>query len=265
MSLLLSPPTHFSIDYSINPWMNLAADPVDRSLAHYQWYNLYANLSNHTHIFPIGSQPNCPDLVFTANAGIVFGNQVIVSNFRNSERKVEEPHFYNWFKEHGYDILPWPTSVPFEGAGDALIDNYYGLIWVGSGPRSHRESSNLISKFLNAQTIPLKLVDPRFYHLDTALCPLSDGHLLYYPGAFDEISLALIEMIVPSHKRIQVSLSDALKFCCNAVNLNRFIFMNDASESLLSTLLDKHFTTILIPMSEFIKSGGSCKCLTLAI
>jgi N-dimethylarginine dimethylaminohydrolase len=118
---------------------------------------------------------------------------------------------------------------------------------------------------LGTRTAALTLIDPRFYHLDTCLCPLSGGYLLYFPAAFDARSQALIEALVPADKRIIADEADALKFCCNAVDLKEHIFLNDASENLQKHLRNAGFSPVITPLSEFMKAGGGAKCLTLKL
>ena len=160
-------------------------------------------------------------------------------------------------------MLDWPPDVPFEGAGDALFDRYHDLLWVGRGFRSHHAAAVLLARMLGCTTIPLDLVDPTFYHLDTCFCPLSGGHLLYYPAAFAEKSRAAIERLVREDRRITVEEADAKKFCCNAIEIAGHVFMNGASRELKRRLRGAGFNPVIAPMSEFMKSGGGAKCLTL--
>ena len=152
-------------------------------------------------------------------AGLVVGKLAIASRFHAAQRQSEEPHCRAWFEANGYELLDWPPDVPFEGAGDALFDRYHELLWVGRGFRSHHAAAVLLARMLGCMTIPLDLVDPSFYHLDTCFCPLSGGHLLYYPAAFAEKSRATIEGLVLEGRRITVEEADAKEFCCNAVEI----------------------------------------------
>ncbi|MDE2030627.1 MAG: nitrate reductase, partial [Alphaproteobacteria bacterium] len=206
-----------------------------------------------------------PDIVFTANAGLVLGKKAVVSRFRTVERQGEEKFDHEWFSQNGFDIVDWPQDVPFEGAGDALFDRGQELLWVGHGFRSHASVPALLEKMLGVKTAALNLVDPRFYHLDTCLCPLANGYMLYFPQAFDDVSRALIETHVAADGRIAVEEADALQFCCNAVDLDGHVFMNGASEALQNRLKRAGFTPVLTPLSEFMKAGGGAKCLTLKL
>jgi N-dimethylarginine dimethylaminohydrolase len=261
----MCPPDHFEIAYVINPWMEGHFANTDDSLAHRQWNDLRDAIAQQAHVALEPPERDLPDIVFTANAGLVLGKKVILSRFRTKERQGEEKHNRAWFAENGFEIFDWPQDVSFEGAGDALFDRGGDLLWVGHGFRSDAAVPALLETMLGRKTAALNLIDPRFYHLDTCLCPLADGYLLYFPAAFDEKSRALIETHVPQDKRIAVEEADALKFCCNAVDLNGHVFLNDASEGLRARLRAAGFTPVITPLSEFMKAGGGAKCLTLKL
>ncbi len=264
-TILMCPPDHFEIAYVINPWMEGHFANTDDSLAHRQWNDLRDAIAQQAHVALEPPERDLPDIVFTANAGLVLGKKVILSRFRTKERQGEEKHNRAWFAENGFEIFDWPQDVSFEGAGDALFDRGGDLLWVGHGFRSDAAVPALLETMLGRKTAALNLIDPRFYHLDTCLCPLADGYLLYFPAAFDEKSRALIETHVPQDKRIAVEEADALKFCCNAVDLNGHVFLNDASEGLRARLRAAGFTPVITPLSEFMKAGGGAKCLTLKL
>jgi N-dimethylarginine dimethylaminohydrolase len=264
-TILMCAPEYFGVTYVINPWMEGHFGDTDRALAQQQWDRLRSEIAKHVKVVLQPPQPGLPDIVFTANAGLVLGDKAVVSRFRSIERQGEEPHDRAWFAENGFEIVDWPQDVPFEGAGDALFDRGQRLLWVGNGFRSAKAVPGLLEKMLGCKTAALNLVDPRFYHLDTCLCPLAGGYMLYFPAAFDEKSRALIESVVPEDKRIPVEEADALKFCCNAVDLGGTVLMNDASPQLQQRLRNKGFIPVLTPMSEFMKAGGGSKCLTLKL
>ena len=204
-------------------------------------------------------------MVFTANAGLVVGDIVILSRFLHPERQGEEPYFHRWFEDQGYTVHTLPKSLPFEGAGDALLDRDGRWLWAGYGFRSELDSHPYLAKWLDVEVLSLRLVDWRFYHLDTCFCPLAGGYLLYYPPAFDTYSNHLIELRVPAEKRIAIDEVDAVNFACNAVNIDRVVVINKASDSLKQTLADRNFTVVEIPLKEFLKAGGAAKCLTLCV
>ena len=262
---LMCSPRYFDVSYVINPWMEGHIANINDSLAHRQWSGLRTAIEQSAKVVLAPPQRDLPDIVFTANAGIVFGRQAIVSRFRSAERQGEEPHHRLWFAQNGFEIPDWPHDLPFEGAGDALFDREKELLWVGHGFRSDGAVPAVLGRLLGRKTVALNLVDPRFYHLDTCLCPLAGGYLMYFPAAFDETTRSIIEMLVPEGKRITVDEADALKFCCNAVDLNGCVIMNDASENLQNRLRSAGFTPVITPLSEFMKAGGAAKCLTLKL
>ena len=264
--ILMCAPEHFGVDYVINPWMENQAGKTVHALAREQWANLRRHLTEEeVMIALVAPEPGLPDMVFTANAGMVIGKTAIVSRFRTKERQLEERLFHAWFKQHGFAIAPWPEDVPFEGAGDALLDRGQPLIWCGYGFRSSAAAPRFLENIFGRRTVGLRLVDPRFYHLDTCFCPLAGGWLMYYRPAFDAGSQETIAMLVPPEKRIGVSEKDALLFACNAVDVNGRVFMNDASDALQRRLRAAGFKPALTPLSEFFKAGGAAKCLTLKL
>ncbi len=264
-TILMCPPDHFEVAYVINPWMEGHFAKTSDSVAHAQWNALRLAIEGHATVVLEPPQRALPDIVFTANAGLVLGTKAIVSRFRSIERRGEEPHHRAWFEAAGYEILDWPEDIPFEGAGDALLDRAEEILWVGHGFRSSAAVPELLETLLGRKTAPLNLVDPRFYHLDTCFCPLVGGVVMYYPAAFDAKSQSLIEVLVPPDKRVAVDEGDASRFCCNAVDLDGFVYMNDASEALQARLRRAGFTPVLTPLSEFMKAGGAAKCLTLKL
>lgn len=263
--ILMCPPHHYDVDYVINPWMEGNIHRASKELAESQWNGLYNALKAHGHVELVDPQVDWPDMVFTANAGLVLGDRVVLSRFFHPERQGEEPHFQAWFEAAGYQVHVLPEGLPFEGAGDALFDRAGGWLWAGYGFRTELDSHPYLAEWLEVEVLSLHLVDPRFYHLDTCFCPLTDGYLLYYPAAFDTYSNRLIEQRVPADKRIALSEVDAINFACNTVNLGRIVVMHRASDDLKHALQAQGFTVIETPLTEFLKAGGAAKCLTLKV
>jgi lysine-ketoglutarate reductase/saccharopine dehydrogenase-like protein (TIGR00300 family) len=261
--ILMCAPHHYDVDYVINPWMEGNIHRSSRDQAQAQWNQLYQVLKTYATIDLVEPQPGWPDMVFTANAGLVLGNTVVLSRFFHPERQGEEPYFQQWFEDQGYTVHTLPKSLPFEGAGDALLDRAGRWLWAGYGFRSELDSHPYLAKWLEVEVLSLRLVDRRFYHLDTCFCPLTDGYLLYYPPAFDTYSNRLIELRVPAEKRIPLDEVDAVNFSCNTVNIGRVVVMNKASDSLKQILDDRGFSVVETPLTEFLKAGGAAKCLTL--
>ena len=262
---LMCPPDQYDVDYVINPWMEGNIHKPSREGAIGQWHALRDLLSKHAEVQSIPPQQGLPDMVFTANAGLVIGKKVALSRFLHRERRGEEEHFKKWFGKTGFEVFEMPPDLPFEGAGDALMDRQGACLWAGYGFRSELDSHPLLAQWLDIEVISLRLIDPRFYHLDTCFCPLEEGWLLYYPQAFDAYSNRLIEQRIPAAKRIVVSEADATYFACNAVNVGKQIVANHASPVLRSRLEGAGFALIETPLGEFLKSGGGAKCLTLRL
>ena len=262
--ILMCAPDHFGVDYVINPWMENQIGRADQRRARAQWEHLRRNLSACAPLSFVEAESGLPDMVFTANAGLAIGGAAVVARFAAKERRPEERLFRDWFEGQGFAIAPWPEDVAFEGAGDALPDPDGGRIWCGYGWRSSERAPGLLEAVFERDAIPLRLVDPRFYHLDTCLCPLPGGWLMYYPAAFDDASRAVIAARTRKERRIEVSEKDALGFACNAVEAGGHVFMNACSASLRARLVAAGFTPVVTPLSEFLKAGGGAKCLTLA-
>ncbi|NJM69814.1 MAG: TIGR00300 family protein [Scytonema sp. RU_4_4] len=262
---LMCPPNHYDVDYVINPWMegNIHKSSQERAVG--QWDKLHHVLKEHAIVDIVPPQKGWPDMVFTANAGLVLGKTVVLSRFLHKERQGEEPYFKQWFEDNGYTVHELPKDLPFEGAGDALLDREGRWLWAGYGFRTELDSHPNLAKWLDIEVLSLRLIDERFYHLDTCFCPLANGYLLYYPPAFDSYSNRLIEMRVPQQKRIAITEADAVNFACNAVNVDSIVVMNKASEPLKARLAEVGFQVIETPLTEFLKAGGAAKCLTLRV
>ncbi|NIQ00376.1 MAG: hypothetical protein GWM98_08040 [Nitrospinaceae bacterium] len=262
---LMCPPQFFGVRYSINPWMEGQIGRVDPSLAQRQWTEFYQALQAQAEVDLLDPYPHVPDLVFTANAGLLGGGLSIPSRFKHEERRREEPLFRHFFETRGGRIVSLPKNIYFEGAGDALFQPGENLLWAGFGFRTDREAHQFLADHFRIKVVSLGLAQPRFYHLDTCLCPLADGQVMYYPGAFDAESVQRIEAQVPPEKRIVVSRTDAEHFACNSVLVHRSLYLNHAGPELRQTLEDKGYTCIIQPVTEFLKAGGANKCLTLAL
>ena len=263
--ILMCPPDHYDVDYVINPWMEGNIHKSSRDRAVEQWQKLHRILKDLAVVDLVNPQKGWPDMVFTANAGLVLGDNVVLSRFFHEERQGEEPHFKQWFEDNDFTVYELDEDLPFEGAGDALLDREGRWLWAGYGFRSELDSHPNLAKWLDIEVLSLHLIDERFYHLDTCFCPLTGGYLLYYPGAFDSYSNHLIEARVPAEKRIAIEEADAINFACNAVNVNQTIVMNKASDRLKESLQKVGFDIIETPLTEFLKAGGAAKCLTLRI
>ncbi len=259
--LLMCPPDHYGIEYEINPWMNRAigSDPAD---SRRQWQALSDTLVG-LGVVVERMEPvaGLPDLVFTANAGLVFGDRFLSSRFRFGVRQGETPHFDAWFAADGFRVETLPADSHFEGAGDALFCG--STLFAGYRFRSDARSHLWIGGHLGVEVLPLELVDPRFYHLDTCFCPLAEGEAIYYPGAFDDYGRSVLSHRVG--KLIEVSAEEAVSFSCNAVVVGRTVVLNAGAPKLARALEAAGYGVHPLHLTEFIKAGGSAKCLTLRI
>ena len=257
--LLLCAPDYYGIEYEINPWMS-REHGADIDLAKSQWHGLHQRLGSlTTKINLVPPQPKLPDMVFTANAGLAVGGKFIPSNFRHEERAGEAPHFAGWMEQRGYEILWLPNSLYFEGEGDALFGG--DALFCGYKFRSDIQSHRAVADMLGCLVISVELVDPRFYHLDTCFCPLPDGGAIWFPAAFDEYGQRAIRGHLGD--LVEVEEAEAKHFCCNAVVLDRDIVLPEGAPKLVSQLTSRGFRCHALPMSEFLKAGGACKCLTM--
>ncbi len=258
-SLLLCPPDYYGIEYEINPWMSRAHNALP-ALACEQWQGLQTALKSlGCRVELIAPQQKLPDMVFTANAGLVVGRKFIRSNFRFPERRGEESHFEKWFAARDYEILPLPDGLFFEGEGDALFSG--DVLFCGYRFRSDIRSHQAIAEILKCLVISVELVEDRFYHLDTCFCPLPDGGAIWYPGAFDEYGQQAIRHHIPN--LIPVAAEEATRFACNAVVLGEEIVLPEDCPKLCAALAERGYRPRALPMTEFLKAGGACKCLTL--
>ncbi len=262
--LLMCRPDHFGIEYEINPWMDTARG-ADRPLALTQWEALVALLRSFgATVELLDPVPGLPDLVFTANAGLVWRELFFPSVFRHAQRQGEEPHFARWMAGRGRQIRPLPSGANFEGAGDALFCGR--TLFAGYLKRSDIASHADLAALLGCEVISLELVDPRFYHLDTCFCPLAPGVAMAYLPAFDEYAQTALRAAVP--ELIEVPAAAAQDFACNAAVVNGNVAFNagrDGGAALSALLEPRGFRCSPTPLGEFLKAGGGAKCLTFRL
>jgi N-dimethylarginine dimethylaminohydrolase len=259
--ILMCPPDHYGIEYEINPWMDRKRG-ADHSVAVTQWQDLRRHLEHAgAQIECMKPQAGMPDLVFTANAAVIFRKTAVPARFRHPQRQVEEPYAQEWFASHGFELRKLKDDTYFEGAGDALFcgDTLLAGYRIRTAIGGHREIGDL----LGCRVISLELVDPRYYHLDTCFCPLAPGVAIYYPRAFDEYGQRALKEVV--NELIEVEESEAWNFACNAVVVGRTVVTNVGCPELHRQLQARGYTPIATPLGEFVKSGGSAKCLTLRL
>ena len=263
--LLMCPPTHYDVDYVINPWMVGNVHRASKQRACEQWTSLHTELQKHAEVQLVTPHVGSPDMVFTANAGLARGRSVALSHFQFAERQAEESIFREWFHRAGYEVFEMPRGMSFEGEGDALFSVTGDRLWAGFGFRTSQESHAVLRDRWQLEVVSLRLVDPRFYHLDTCFSPLPNGDVMYFPQAFDEASQGEIEAYYPPERRVIVTEEDAARFACNVVCLDQNLVLNLISSGLMRELERRDFTVHQVDMSEFLKAGGAAKCLVMTL
>ncbi|MFE2428329.1 dimethylargininase [Streptomyces sp. NPDC059373] len=257
---LMCPPTYFRVTYSINPWMD-PTKPVDPALALLQWEDLrdrYRALGHSVEI--LQPLPGLPDMVFAANGATVVDGRVLGARFANAERTAEAPAHREWFLGQGFSQVHDPMHIN-EGEGDFVVTASWLLAGRGfrSSPLSHAEAQ----EFFGRPVIGLELVDPRFYHLDTALAVLSGDDIMYYPEAFSPGSRDVLARLFPT--ALTATAEDAAALGLNAVSDGRHVLLPAGAGGLFRPLRDRGYEPIGVDMSEFHKAGGSVKCCTLEL
>ncbi len=253
-------PTCFAISYEINPWMKIN-NPANATIAQRQWDILHkAILKAGARVSLIAPEEGLPDMVFTANAGLVEDNIVILSSFRHRERQGESRYYEKWFSEHGYNCFLMPEGSDFEGEGDALF--FKDQMLLGYGFRTDISSHQYIGEIMKKEYTSLKLINHHFYHLDTCLQYIEDSNLLiYYPAAFSPESRKKIEDL-PSNI-LRLSEEDAFSFVCNSICINSKLILYKRSDEFAEELAKYGIEVLSIDISEFMKSGGSVRCMVL--
>jgi N-dimethylarginine dimethylaminohydrolase len=258
---LMCPPEYFEVTYAINPWMD-PATPVDTELAGKQWQRLRETLVELGHtVHELAPVPGLPDLVYAANGGFVLDGVAYGARFRHPQRAAEAAVHRAWYREHG-----WPVATPAEineGEGD--------LVWTGrsilaghgfrTGLAAHRE----VRATFGRPVVSLRLVDPRFYHLDTALAVLDDtrGRLAYFPGAFSAVSQRTLRRLFPD--ALVADAADAAAFGLNLVSDGRQVVLNAEATGMATKLARAGYTPVPVELSELKKGGGSVKCCVLEL
>lgn len=258
---LMCPPLHFGVLYEINTWMHKQV-MVDADRALSQWEALVTTLREAG--AEVEVQPpveGLPDLVFTANAGLVDGNRFIPARFRHPERQAETPHDIAWFRAAGAEIVELPELVSHEGAGDALP--FAGKLVSGYRTRSDAAAHSHLSLMIGAPVLAVELVDPRFYHLDLTFCPLDDRRAIVNPLGWDAYGNKVIEALVP--EPLVLEDEEALGFVANSVVVGDTIVMPSCSPRVGRQLEAWGFNVAVTAVDEFLKAGGACRCLTLAL
>jgi N-dimethylarginine dimethylaminohydrolase len=255
----MTPPTFFAVEYAINPWMDIST-PVDVHVAQAQWetlYQTYLRLGHHVDL--VEPAPGLPDMVYAANGGLIAHNIAIVARFRFAERAGESRAYAEWMSSLGY--RPVSTRHVNEGQGDLLMIGE--TVLAGYGFRTDRRAHPEISAALGVPVVSLELVDPRFYHLDTALAVLDDHTIAFYPPAFSAVARDQLHALFPD--AIVVGSADAYVLGLNAVSDGLHVVLPAAATGFATQLRQAGFEPVGVDLSELLKGGGSVKCCTLEV
>jgi len=273
--ILMCRPQHFAVSYAINPWMDPSSwareARVLAAAARREWNALYRTLDNAgAQIELVPSAAGLPDLVFTANAAVVLDGKALLARFRHPERRAEEPRFAATFRKlqaRGLiaSVRTLPDGLTLEGAGDCVWDDTRNLFWMGYGPRTDEAAKHAVAEEFGTEVLALKLADPSFYHMDTALCPLPGGEVMYVPGAFTAEGRTLIHDRVASDLRIEIADDDARQLAANAVAIGRTLVLSACGDGLRARLAERGYRVQATPLGSFLRSGGSAFCLTLRL
>jgi len=256
---LMCPPAHFGVQYRINPWM-WPGRPVNQGRARMQWERLRRAYERLGHcVETIAARPGLPDMVFAANAGLVIDGRVLAARFRHDERRGEELPYREWFARHGYEVHV--AEHVNEGEGDFLVAG--DVILAGAGFRTVPEAHAEVAEYFERPVVSLDLVDPRYYHLDTALCVLDERTIAYYPHAFSDASTGVLRELFPD--AIQASAADAAVLGLNATSDGRHVVLPAGAPGLSAQLAERGYEPVPVDMSELRKAGGAAKCCTLEL
>jgi len=256
---LMCPPTHFDVVYSINPWMQ-PDKPTDPGRALAQWGRLRSRLLGLGHeVELIPAVPGLPDMVFAANGATVFRGKVLSARFRHAQRAGEAAAYVSWFRDRGYRVHL--AEHINEGEGDYLVAG--DRILAGTGFRTDRRSHAEAQRLFRCPVVSVSLVDPRFYHLDTALTVLDDGEIAYYPAAFSAESQATLRDLYPD--AVLATDADAEVFGLNAVSDGRHVLLPPRATHLAGELRARGFVPIGVDLYELLLSGGGIKCCALEL
>jgi N-dimethylarginine dimethylaminohydrolase len=256
---LMCPPEFFAVEYAINAWMDVNT-PVDTGKAVAQWWGLRDAYLAHGHtVHVLDAEPGLPDMVYAANGAFSVGGAVYGARFAYQQRSAEAYAHRAWYPRNGWSDVAVPEFVN-EGEGDFSYVPGPGLILAGYGFRTEQRAHAEAQDVLGRPVVGLRLVDPRFYHLDTALFVLDDNTICYYPAAFSNGSQRVLRRLFPD--AVPAKEADALAFGLNAVSDGRHVFMPAEAAELGRALADRGYVPVPVELSELLKGGGSVKCCT---
>jgi len=256
----MCPPTYFAVRYRINPWMH-PEDPVDVDRANVQWRRLHAALVELGHTVEVMSpRPGLPDMVFSANGGLVIGRRALIPRFKHPERAGETRHFAAALRRLGIREMHRASYIN-EGEGDFLATG--GRLLAGFGPRTQRRALDEASAFFGVPVTALRLVDPRFYHLDTALGRIDERTIAYWPEAFSPDSRRVLAELFPD--AIIADEEDANALALNLVSDGSTVITAPGRPRLCSQIAERGPLVLELPTDELRKAGGGAKCCVLEL
>lgn len=257
---VVCPPDHFDVAYAINPWMDPTVR-VDRGRAVAQWEGLvaaYRDLGHRVSVLP--AVAGLPDMVFVANGALVVDGRAMVANFAHPERRPEAVHHLAWIRAN-VDADARVATTTNEAEGDLVVVG--DIVLAGTGFHTEAASHAEVAAMFDREVVTLRLVDPRFYHLDVAVAALDDDTILWFPGALDPKSRRLLARRFPD--AIEVSEADAAVLGCNVVSDGRHVLVDERARDLCVDLAIASFEPIPLAIDEFTKAGGGIKCLTMEV
>jgi len=260
IGVLLCPPDHFDVVDVKNPHMAAHAGSVDRALARAQWEELARAFTEcGLAVERIDAQPGLEDMVFAANqtfTGLDASGRrtCLLSQMRHPSRQREVPFFREWFRSRAWRVAE--SSLMFEGSGDAVWQPGVRRIWMGYGFRSERSAREGLARTFGAEVLSLRLVDERYYHLDTCLCPVDARTAMVAMEAFDDEGRALLR------RHFERLVETEEPFACNGVPVRGGIVILDRRATAAARRLGAlGFDVRPVDTGEFLKSGGSVFCL----
>jgi N-dimethylarginine dimethylaminohydrolase len=254
--VLMCKPDYFSVDYQINPWMQIGS--VNKLKAKSQWNILVASLKKQKiRVNIIRQKKGLPDMVFAADQGIIKNKNLVLSNFHYMQRQNETNFYLKWFEKQDFTIHKLPKNYFFEGSGECL---WLGeKLLIGTGFRNSPNICKFLSKFLKREAICLELVNPKFYHLDTCVFVLNSDTVFYYPPALSPKSIKTLKSIAKN--LIQLQDNEANNFAANSITTDHHVILQRGNSNSANNLSSLGYKTVELDVSEFMKSGGGIHCL----
>ncbi|MBD0420492.1 amidinotransferase [Streptomyces sp. TRM S81-3] len=256
--LLVSDASHFRVDYEINPYMDTAVQPdAQAALAEHRAI-VAAHLAAGRTVEYLPSAPECPDMVFTANAAVVRGGRAVLG-CPPPQRKAEIPYVQEWLAGRGFEVVEAP--YPFSGQGDALACG--DLLLTGYGQRTDERMLPVLARELGCEVVPLRTLDSRWYDLDLAVGVIDAGTVAYCPQALDAPSVRTLRGL--GIELIEVCLEEARRFALNLVSDGTTVTMAREAPRLAAALRDRGLKVVVLGTAELAKGGGGIRCTALSL